>query len=431
MRKILLSLLLSCMGVYAMGQNAVPGGNLIRVNPSQVQGFKPQLRSTEFTHWYNNISEAKSTGFENYLLYNNSVFGDSTVQVLYGDGAGGVKLGYCFTQGVGEVFDPKSNIYDTFLSRFNPYRVDSIGLPYLYNYVKEKDTLSPDSAAHDTLVFQFYTGNSGGLVKGTFPASGTFPQENNAVIRYDYKKNKGTLSIGEYKYILGAKDSQTTVKNFLSIPATLQNGNVGIPVTKNDLFAYTVSYRPGFKYKFGDTIDESPKVIPPAKNLHSHFKILIGNTGSKESNSDYEMSQTIISKTRTNTWPASNGWNGAYIPGSAWNDYNQILWSLFYVTTPNLGIESAGDIKGYGLSNVYPNPSHGSAKLEFTIAKPENVTVTVYDMLGHQVATIANGAYTSGTHTVNFSTANFKTGLYLYSINAGSYTKTMKFTVTE
>jgi hypothetical protein len=433
MRKILLSLLFSGIGMYAMGQNVATAPNLTKVSPSEVGAFKASMKSTPYTHWFDNIDEAKKTGFENYTLFNNTIFSDSTVQTLYGDGNGGTTLGWVGVQGVGEVFDPKSGIYNNpdspeVFSRFNPYTVDSIQLPYRYNYVREKDTNSKDGLAHDTLIFQFYTGTSGGITKGVFTPSGTFLlPELYAITRYDYKKNLGTLNTGNtVRYVLGERDSQSVIKRVIQVPTDSLKG--GIKVPKNDLFAYTVSYRPGFKHKFGDTIDENNPVKP--KNLHSHFRYLIGQSTTKDQNTDYEMSLTIVSKTRYNTWGA-NGWAGTYIPGSAWNTSNQILWSLFHATTPNLGIESAGDIKGYGLGNIYPNPNHGTARFDFALGQTENVTINVYDILGHQVATLANGQYGQGNHTITFNTSNYKTGLYLYSITAGSYSKTLKFTVTE
>jgi len=419
--------------------------------------FKAKLKSTPWSHWFYNISESNNTGFKNYTSVNNSIFADSTVQVLYGDGNGGTKLGNCFTQGVGEIFDPTSQIYDTFLSKYNVYTVDSVELPYLYHYVAEKGDSSasnPDGLVHDTLIFQFYTVNTGGIALANAPAdaAANFPTENYGDIKYNYKTNLGSgavASAGTFKYVLGQKDTQSTVINAIVAPV----GTNGLTIKKlaaktgfnSDLFAYTVSYRPGFKYNKGDTIDEQFKDAPIA-HPHSHFRIFYGNYASTDPNTDYEMNVTCITPTRYNltSWNGQNstGYDGHYIAGALWfaptgtpgvynGSENQILWSLVHATTSNLGIEGAGDQKGYALSNVYPNPANGSARIDFTIANPENVTITVYDILGHELTTLAKGSFGQGTHTINFNTQNWKTGLYLYSITAGSYTKTLKFTVSE
>jgi hypothetical protein len=416
MRKLVLSLLFSCIGMYAIGQAPVQR-QLIQASPGEVHDLK-QLRSTPYSGWYNNLQEAGQTGFVSYTPYNNSLFPDSTVKVEYGSSNGPI-VDYCSTQGVGEVFDPRKEIYSQPLSIYNSYRVDSVGLPYLYNYVKDTN------AAPDTLIFQFYTYNSGGILKNTLTT-----KEICAYVAYNYKANLGKVQYSSQKYYLSEKDSQSKVNNIISVPT---NGANGVNLKANELFAYTVSYRPGYKWNVGDTISET--FSPTPKTLHSHFRFLVGQNTSKEIDmSTYEMSLTVTTGTRYNftTYRGfPNGWNTYYVPGTAWNTNDQILWSLFYVSTPNLGIETAGELKGYGLSNVYPNPNHGSARLDFTLAKAENVSIKVYDVVGHEVATLANGVYGQGTHTINFNTDTYKSGLYFYSINAGGYSKTMKFTVTE
>jgi hypothetical protein len=417
-----------------MGQAPQPQNYLIPMSKTDIQGINPVKRSTPYSGWYNNIGEAQTTGLINYTLYNNTLFADSQVQVLYGTSTPGVtQLGYVFTQGVGEVFDPKSLIYTTPLSNYNTYNVDSVELPYLYNYVYDS------TAAPDTLIFQFYTLKSGGITAGLFQAQPPqFPnKELYAYTKYNPSKNLGSVSVGTTTYIMGAKDSQSTVKNAIAVATNGLNGIDVNQVSKTtgfntDLFAYTVSYRPGFSYKLGDTIDEKNNPLP--KKLHSHFKILIGNDQSKPSNSDYEMSLAVTTATRYNLAKYrgnTNGWLGLYVPGSAYFSYNQVLWSLFHLSTPNLGIETSGAMKGYDMGVVYPNPSHGNTSLEFSVGKTEKVTIKVYDIVGHEVATLANNVFTEGSHTINFNTSNFKTGLYLYSITAGNYSKTMKFTVSE
>src|SRR6185437_8708868 len=122
-----------------------------------------------------------------------------------------------------------------------------------------------------------------------------------------------------------------------------------------------------------------------------------------------------------------------YTPGTAWNNFDEVLFSAFYVDAPNDAAinQSPNDPKGYILGNVYPNPANGTAKLDFALGNTEQVKITFYDILGHEVAVLADGQFTSGQHTVSFNTDNLKEGVYLYSINAGSFTKTLKFTVAH
>jgi|GEM_PF-2597990 len=298
MKKYILSLLFCLAGLCAMGQST----------------------------WFDNLSEASITGYYYYNYYNNTIFPDSSVKVLYSNGAGGTSLYYVSTHGVGEVFDPKSIMYNNPISPKNPYKVDSVGLYYFYNYVPET------GAAPDTLIFQFYTGagiigSSAAIDTGYFSNSDPY-----AIVKYDYTKNLGVNPVGQVKYILKPNDT-ASVARLIKIAT---NGTNGISVKANDLFAYTVSYRQGFKYKTGDTIDE--KMLPKPAHLHSHFRIIVGDDMSKNTPSDYEESATLIKSVRYNADP---NWDGYYIPGTAWNAYNQVLWSAFYIEIQkpvNLGL---------------------------------------------------------------------------------------------
>ncbi|MCU7497153.1 MAG: T9SS type A sorting domain-containing protein [Ignavibacteria bacterium] len=74
----------------------------------------------------------------------------------------------------------------------------------------------------------------------------------------------------------------------------------------------------------------------------------------------------------------------------------------------------------------YPNPFNPSTKISFTLPKGGNVKLTVYDMLGKEVAALANGYRPSGTHTVQFDGSNLPSGMYIYSIQAGEFRASKK-----
>ena len=287
-----------------------------------------------YTGWFDNLNEAYQNSYY-YTAYNTTLFPDSLVQALYGNGNSGVELDYVSTNGIGEVFDPKSPIYTHAIKQYNPYSVDSIGLAYIYNYVYEH------GAAPDTLIFQYYSKSTGGI------DTSFIPYNPNLFVNYDYKRNLGTRAISQYKYILGAKDATSGSVKYITVPT---NGVSGINMKPNDLFAFTVSYRPGFVYQVGDTIDENWSTQPT--NLHSHFRAIIANITTNTAES--EQSLTVTKQVRYNKLP---GWNGLYIPGTAWSNYNQILASGFYIHART--IKSDGGLDGF-TSPVHPsfvNPS--------------------------------------------------------------------------
>ena len=82
--------------------------------------------------------------------------------------------------------------------------------------------------------------------------------------------------------------------------------------------------------------------------------------------------------------------------------------------------------KKFKLEQNYPNPFNPSTNIDFSLPVYSKVKVTVYNQLGQQVATIADGEYSSGFHQLNFYANNIASGVYYYRIKAGSYTQTKK-----
>jgi len=83
-------------------------------------------------------------------------------------------------------------------------------------------------------------------------------------------------------------------------------------------------------------------------------------------------------------------------------------------------------VNNYKLEQNYPNPFNPSTTFSFSIAKQEKVTLKVYDILGKEVTTILNDDLTAGSHTVRFDASGLSSGVYFYTLKAGSYNSTQK-----
>lgn len=75
----------------------------------------------------------------------------------------------------------------------------------------------------------------------------------------------------------------------------------------------------------------------------------------------------------------------------------------------------------YGLSQNHPNPFNPSTEVRFQLPAPSSVRLAVYDILGKEVAVLADGPMAAGHHSVRFSAPSLSSGLYLYRITAGPY----------
>jgi hypothetical protein len=82
------------------------------------------------------------------------------------------------------------------------------------------------------------------------------------------------------------------------------------------------------------------------------------------------------------------------------------------------------DISSFNLMQNYPNPFNPITTIEYTIQKPAQVKIKVYDILGNDILTLEDGYKTSGKHKVIFNEDDLASGIYFYSINYNGNTKT-------
>lgn len=79
--------------------------------------------------------------------------------------------------------------------------------------------------------------------------------------------------------------------------------------------------------------------------------------------------------------------------------------------------------ESYELGN-YPNPFNPSTNVKISVGNPGNISLNVYNITGEKVKELAEGYFTSGSHTFNFDGTNFASGVYLAVLetNSGIYT---------
>lgn len=74
----------------------------------------------------------------------------------------------------------------------------------------------------------------------------------------------------------------------------------------------------------------------------------------------------------------------------------------------------------FELKQNFPNPFNPSTNISFTLAKTENVTLKVFNVIGQEVATLINGQMNAGSHLVTFNAVNLASGIYFYQLKTGS-----------
>ena len=82
--------------------------------------------------------------------------------------------------------------------------------------------------------------------------------------------------------------------------------------------------------------------------------------------------------------------------------------------------------KNFRLDQNYPNPFNPSTAIVYTIPVRSDVSIKIHDILGKEVATLVNTSKDAGTHEVLFNAENLSSGLYIYTLQAGSFNASKK-----
>jgi len=99
---------------------------------------------------------------------------------------------------------------------------------------------------------------------------------------------------------------------------------------------------------------------------------------------------------------------------------SDISGGLFVIKigSPPLGITNNQNIpSSFSLSQNYPNPFNPSTTIEYSIPKASYVTLKVFDVLGKQVALIADEFKQAGNYKVNYDAGRLSSGVYYYTIH--------------
>ncbi len=104
------------------------------------------------------------------------------------------------------------------------------------------------------------------------------------------------------------------------------------------------------------------------------------------------------------------------------------------LTTTNGGITEVKDRKyyytqelmDYKLNQNYPNPFNPTTIINYSVPKSGLVTITVYDVLGREIAQLVNEQKNAGTYNIEFNADRLATGIYFYRMQAGSFVETKK-----
>jgi hypothetical protein len=111
---------------------------------------------------------------------------------------------------------------------------------------------------------------------------------------------------------------------------------------------------------------------------------------------------------------------GEGLPAAPWSKKYKGNFKIDNLSIAGLTLSNKKAAEYIATSKVYPNPVSETANLELTLKSVSDVKVTLSDMMGKEMMTVANGSYSSLNES--FSVANLNKGIYTvnYFVNGAA-----------
>ena len=119
--------------------------------------------------------------------------------------------------------------------------------------------------------------------------------------------------------------------------------------------------------------------------------------------------------------------NGQYIVGEGLNGATGQYEGYLLAVNGTSSVDELSDSPdGFILSQNYPNPFNPSTRIQYQVPSTSHINLKVYDVLGNEVATLVNEEKSVGSYEIVFDAKELSSGIYFYTIKAGSFVETKK-----
>ncbi len=100
---------------------------------------------------------------------------------------------------------------------------------------------------------------------------------------------------------------------------------------------------------------------------------------------------------------------------------------IYPIIERTTGVEENQNVPSiFSLSQNYPNPFNPSTHIVYRVARSSQTKLTVFDLLGKEVARLVDEVKPAGEYEVNFNASNLPSGTYIYRLVSGEFTETKR-----
>jgi hypothetical protein len=85
----------------------------------------------------------------------------------------------------------------------------------------------------------------------------------------------------------------------------------------------------------------------------------------------------------------------------------------------------------FNLAQNYPNPFNPSTTIQFSLPETNQVDIKIFNLLGQELNILVSDVFAAGTYQYNYDANGLESGVYFYTMVAGDYKITKKFTLLK
>lgn len=94
-------------------------------------------------------------------------------------------------------------------------------------------------------------------------------------------------------------------------------------------------------------------------------------------------------------------------------------------------VQENGAVSRFALLQNFPNPFNPVTTITYRVPEKSEVTLKIFDILGKEVITLVEAIQPAGQFAVPFNAERLSSGIYFYTLTAGSFKATKSLTVLK
>ncbi|MFA9212832.1 MAG: T9SS type A sorting domain-containing protein [Candidatus Methylacidiphilales bacterium] len=429
MKKLILSTLSIGLALGSIAQQNLGLKNIGQVDNTPLKGKKTvSLGKADRSDWYNSLIMKANGNFKTFVGF---MMNDSLAKFV--DDQGVPSQGRTI-QAVGVIIDPKDDALDLSddptakMSKFTNYSLDSIEFSYAYvrRVNNTVDGLGNPVPVVDTLFVYYFTGKQ--IIK---TSKQTWASSLFGTFGWDFTKRR-PANFASVDTVLLTADLSTGAPSAtgwrlssigLKAPAGLTvNANGGS--NTDNLAGFAILFKSGTTYDDTYTFeDRRDSTLTTGNKWTNYFLYRFGsNEGADLVSTQYTSSVIVPQK---NSYAPNNGWNG-WIAGQAFTN-EQYLDAGMKLSSTNLSAKEVPN--SFTLGYAYPNPASNDVTIAFDLKARKDVKISLVNLLGQEVISIANDNFSAGNNEVKFNVGNLSAGVYFYTMTVDGISQSQKIMI--